>query len=60
MISRIKSIILNLIAIVNITVIALMLISGYSDHLNPGHSDILACAGMAFPIFMLANLLFVP
>ncbi len=59
MISKIKSFILNLLAGANIVTILLMLIAGYSDHLSPVDHPLLACAGMVFPFFLLANLLFV-
>lgn len=60
MISKLKTILLNIIAGANIVTVILMLISGYSDHLSPADYPLLACAGMVFPIFLIANLLFVP
>ena len=60
MFSTIKKIILNSIAGANVVTVILMLLVGYSDRINPEGHEWLACAGMIFPIFVLANLLFVP
>lgn len=57
---KLKTIFLNLLATVNIVVIVLMLLSGYSDHFSPEKYPLLACAGMFFPFTVIANLLFVP
>jgi endonuclease/exonuclease/phosphatase family metal-dependent hydrolase len=60
MIRFIKRLLLNTLAGANIVSVLLMLLSGYSDRLSPvGHEE-LACAGMAFPIIIAVNLLFVP
>ena len=58
MIKQIKSFVVNLIAGANIATILLMLLAGYSDRLNPVDHPILSVMGMTFPIFLLANLLF--
>ena len=58
MIKQIKSFVVNLIAGANIATILLMLLAGYSDRLNPEQHPILSVMGMTFPIFLLANLLF--
>ncbi len=60
MISKIKSFILNLLVGANVVTILLMLIAGYSDRLSPAAYPLLACAGMVFPVFLLANLVFIP
>lgn len=43
---------------VNALIAVLLLISAYSSCLNPQSFPILSCAGLAFPIFLVANLLF--
>ena len=50
---------LSLLVGANIMTIILMLATGYSDWLDPREHDILSCAGMLFPFFIIANLLFV-
>ncbi len=60
MISKIKSFMLNLLVGANVCTILLMLIAGYSDHLQPASFPLLACAGMVFPLFLLVNLAFIP
>lgn len=42
----------------NVIVALLMLFSAYSPHLNPQTSPVGACAGLFFPIFLIANILF--
>ena len=58
MIKQIKSFVVNLIAGANIATILLMLLAGYSDRLNPEQHPMLSVLGMTFPIFLIANLLF--
>ena len=58
MIKQIKSFVINLIAGANIATILLMLLAGYSDRIHPEQHPILSVMGMTFPIFLLANLLF--
>ena len=43
---------------VNGIAIALMLLSGYSDHIDPERFPLLACMGLVFPFLLLANLAF--
>lgn len=43
---------------INAIVAGLMLLSAYSPYLNPSSFPILSCAGLAFPVFLAANLLF--
>ena len=43
---------------VNGIVVLLLLLSAYSPYLNPQTFPHLSCAGLFFPIFLLANLLF--
>ena len=58
MIKQLKAFTMNMVAGANIATILLMLLAGYSDRLNPVAYPILSCFGMAFPIFLLVNLLF--
>lgn len=56
----VKKFLFSLISGANIASIILMLIVGYSDHLSPERFPLFACLGMAFPIAIVANLLFIP
>ena len=47
-----------MIAGANIATVILMLLVGYSDHLNPTDHPMLSVVGMTFPIFLLINLAF--
>ena len=42
----------------NAFTIMLMLFTGYSDHLHPAQHPLLSTTGMAFPLFLLANMAF--
>lgn len=59
MIKKLKLFMLNVAAGANIAVIVLMLLSGYSDHVAPSSFPHLSWLGLAFPAFLLLNLLFV-
>lgn len=56
----VKKIIIGMLTGANVVTVALMLFVGYSDRLNPATFPLLALAGMLFPFFAVANLLFVP
>lgn len=43
---------------INALVAILMLLSGFSSYINPYAMPVLSCAGLAFPVFLLLNLLF--
>jgi len=58
MFKKLKTVTLRIIASVNILAILLMLASAYSDRLYPAEHPYLACFGLAFPILLLVNLLF--
>ena len=58
MIKQLKTITINLIIGANIATIMLMMLSGYADRINPVEHPMLSCIGMAFPGFLIANLLF--
>ena len=58
MIKQLKSFTVNMVAGANIATVILMLFAGYSDRFYPVDYPMLACLNLAFPIFLLANLLF--
>ena len=58
MIKQLKSFTINLVAGANIATVLLMVLAGYSDHLNPQEHPLLSCMGMTFPVFLVVNLLF--
>ena len=59
MIKQLKSFTINMIAGANVATILLMVLAGYADRINPVEHPMLSCLGMTFPIFLIANLLFV-
>ena len=59
MIKQLKSFTINMIAGANVATILLMVLAGYADRINPVEHPLLSCMGMTFPIFLIANLLFV-
>ena len=58
MIKQLKTITINLIAGANVATILLMILTGYADRIHPVEHPMLSCLGMAFPGFLIANLLF--
>lgn len=58
MIKQLKQFTVNLVAGANVATIVLMLATGYADRINPVTHPLWSPAGMTFPIFLLANLLF--
>ena len=58
MIKQFKSFTINLVAGANIATVILMLGAGYSDRLNPADHPMLSCLGMAFPVFLIVNLIY--
>jgi len=58
MIQQVKSFTVNLVAGANMATVALMACAGFSDRINPADHPLLSCLGLAFPIFLVANLLF--
>lgn len=58
MIKQLKTITTNLIAGANVATILLMVLAGYADRINPVEHPMLSCMGMAFPGFLIANLVF--
>ena len=59
MIQQLKTFTVNIFAGANVATVLLMLASGYSDRISPVSYPMLSNLGMTFPIFLLANLLFV-
>ncbi|MCR4604060.1 MAG: endonuclease/exonuclease/phosphatase family protein [Prevotella sp.] len=53
----VKSILLNVFTGASVTVTALMVAVAYSDRLHPLDYPLLSCVGMAFPVFLVANLI---
>ena len=58
MIKQVKAFTVNLIAGANIATVILMLCAGFSDRLNPADFPLLSCFNLAFPVFLVVNLLF--
>lgn len=58
MISRLKAFTVRMLAGGNIAVVLLMLVAGYADRINPVSYPLIACSGMAFPLFLFLNLAF--
>lgn len=59
MIKQLKSLTINIVAGANVATVLLMVLAGYSDRINPADHPMLSNIGMAFPFFLLANLLFI-
>ena len=59
MIKQLKSLTVNIFAGANMVTVLLMLAAGYSDRINPVSYPMLSTLGMAFPLFLLVNLLFI-
>lgn len=58
MIKQLKQFTVNMVAGANLATIIVMLVTGYADRLHPASFPLLSIAGMAFPVFLLINLLF--
>jgi len=58
MFKKLKTVTLRIIAGANIAAILFMLAAAYSDRLYPGSHPYLACLGLAFPITLAVNMLF--
>ena len=58
MIKQLKTFTVNLVAGANIATVILMLCSGYADRLNPAEYPMLSCLSLAFPVFLIVNMLF--
>lgn len=58
MIKKLKAFTLHVIAGANVATIIMMLLVGYSDHLNPSSFPMLSNAGLVFPVFLVLNMAF--
>ena len=58
MIKHIKKITVQMFAGANAATVALMLLTGFSDRLNPVEHPMLSTLGMGFPVFLLLNMAF--
>jgi endonuclease/exonuclease/phosphatase family metal-dependent hydrolase len=58
MIKQLKTLTTSIIAGANTVTAALMLMAGFSDHIDPASHPMLACVGLSFPIFLCLNLAF--
>ena len=58
MIQELKNITVNIVAGANMATVLLMLLAGYADHINPASHPMLSNIGMAFPVFLIGNMLF--
>ena len=58
MIKQLKTFTINLVAGANIATVILMLLAGYSDRFDPAEHPVIACLNLAFPVFLVVNMLF--
>ncbi|MBR2150732.1 MAG: endonuclease/exonuclease/phosphatase family protein [Prevotella sp.] len=58
MIKKLKRLTIQLIGGANIATVIVMLLAGFSDHFYPADHPVLSTIGMAFPLLLLINLLF--
>ena len=58
MIKQLKQFTVNLVSGANVALVALLCLSGYSDHLSPEKYPLLSCMGIVFPILLIGNLAF--
>jgi len=55
---KLKKFTIQMIAGANMATVIIMLLVGFSDRLNPADHPLLSTMGMTFPLFLLANLVF--
>ena len=58
MINGLKTLTVNIVAGANVATVLLLILAGYADHITPDRFPILSSMGMTFPVFLIANLLF--
>ena len=58
MIKQLKKFTVQMLTGANVATVIVMLLVGYSDHLNPTDHPMLSTVGMAFPFFLLMNMAF--
>lgn len=56
MIKQLKTFTVRMVAGANVATVIVMLMVGFSDRLDPVSHPVLACAGLAFPVFLIINL----
>lgn len=59
MIRQLKTFTIRMVAGGNIAAIALMLLVGYVDHVNPVDHAYISCIGITFPVLLVVNLFFI-
>ena len=55
MIRQLKTITLQMVAGANVVTALVMLLVGYSDRVNPAEHPMVACVGLAYPVFIVLN-----
>ncbi len=58
MISQLKTLVVKVVAGANAVTAILMWLVGFSDRIDPAEHSLMACAGLAFPVFLCLNLAF--
>lgn len=58
--TTIKKWLCRILAVANILVVVMMLLTGYSGYVNPVDHPLWAASGMAFPLVLAANVIFIP
>lgn len=58
MIRQLKTITLQMVAGANVVTALVMLLVGYSDRVNPAEHPMVACVGLAYPVFIVLNCCF--
>ena len=58
MVKQLKKFTVQMLTGANVATVVVMLLVGYSDHLNPTDHPMLSTVGMAFPFFLLMNMAF--
>ena len=58
MLKSIGKVLRGILLTANVLVIILMLLCAFSPYINPQTFPVLSCAGLAFPVFLLLNTLF--
>mgnify|MGYP000756577878 CR=1 FL=1 len=58
MIKQLKTLTVSMVGGANVATVAVMLAVGFADHIDPVSHPTLSCLGLAFPVFLVINLLF--
>ena len=59
MIKQLKTLTVSMVGGANVATVVVMLMVGFADRLNPADYPTLSCLGLAFPVFLVINLLFI-